>query len=153
MGLALGADVPLFIHGHSAVGTGVGDRLEPVALGRTHYVLVDAGFPVSTREVFAHPALRRDSKPLDPASARRGDGRNDCEPVVRALYPELDRMMRDLARWGDPRLTGTGSTVYLAMPDPDSAIRTADALKCRYNVRAVGGLDRSPVHMKLATAT
>ncbi len=40
LGCSLGADVPVFIRGHSAMATGVGERLDPVSLGQRHYILV-----------------------------------------------------------------------------------------------------------------
>ena len=51
--------------------------------------------------------------------------------------------MRDLGAWGQARISGTGSTIFLAFEDKTAAIDAASELKCRYNVRAVGGVDRS----------
>ncbi|MDX1380555.1 MAG: 4-(cytidine 5'-diphospho)-2-C-methyl-D-erythritol kinase, partial [Xanthomonadales bacterium] len=62
LGRELGADVPVFVHGHSAWAEGVGERLEPMALGERHYVLLFPGVTVSTAEVFAEPALPRDTR-------------------------------------------------------------------------------------------
>ena len=44
---------------------------------------------------------------------------------------------------GEPHMSGTGSTVFLSFNDKKAAISAARELKCRYNVRAVGGVDRS----------
>jgi 4-diphosphocytidyl-2C-methyl-D-erythritol kinase len=54
-------------------------------------------------------------------------------------------LLDDLQRWGQPRMTGTGSAVFLPMTSAEAAIATARQLKSRYNVRAVSGLDRSPL--------
>lgn len=153
LGLELGADVPVFIHGHSAMATGIGEVLEPVALGNRHYLLVMPEVRVSTAEVFSDSRLRRDSQPISEAEAVAGGGRNDCEPVARALRPELSRLIDALGRYGEPRMSGTGGAVFLAMPSREAAehaardLQTGAAgdLKCRYNVRAVGGLDHSPL--------
>jgi 4-diphosphocytidyl-2-C-methyl-D-erythritol kinase len=149
LGVALGADVPVFVHGHSALATGVGERLEPVRLGERHYVLVFPDFAISTREVFSDPGLKRDSTQLDSGQACSGAVGNDCETVVRQRWPDFDRLMIGLEKWGPARMTGTGSGIFIPMPDEKSAKTTANAMKNLYNVRAVSGIDRSPVHVKL----
>jgi 4-diphosphocytidyl-2-C-methyl-D-erythritol kinase len=143
LGLELGADVPLFVHGYSAFAQGRGEKLRKVALGRRYYVLIFPDFSISTAEVFAHPQLRRDSMPVDMSSTSLTAGRNDCEPAVFEMYPELKDIMQDLRAWGQPHISGTGSTIFLSFIDKKTAISAADELECRYNVRAVGGLDRS----------
>jgi len=149
LGLTLGADVPVFVHGRTALASGVGERLDTVSLGPRHYVLIFNKQQISTAQVFADPRLVRNSKPMGLPDALAGAGRNDCEAVARSMYPELDFVMKELEAWGEPRMTGTGSCVFLAMPDEKTAIRTAHEINCRYNVRAVRGLDRSPVHEML----
>jgi len=144
-GLELGADVPLFVHGHSALAEGKGEKLEPVALGLRYYVLIFPKVSISTAKVFNHPRLRRDSEPMDMASADLHPGRNDCEGVVMEMYPELKMFMHELQAWGHPRMSGTGSTFFLTFDDKKAAMDAASELKCRYNVRAVGGVDRSPL--------
>ena len=144
-GLELGADVPVFVHGHSALAEGKGEKLEPVALGLRYYVLIFPEISISTAQVFGHPRLRRDSEHIDMALADLQPGRNDCEAVVMEMYPELKMIMQELRAWGHPRMSGTGSTLFLSFDDKKAAIDTASELKCRYNVRAVGGVDRSPL--------
>jgi 4-diphosphocytidyl-2-C-methyl-D-erythritol kinase len=145
LGRRLGADVPLFVHGRSALAEGVGDRLRPVALGDRHYVLVLSPIAVSTASAFADPDLERDAPLLGLADALSGAGRNVFQPIMARRHPDLGDTLRELRRWGEPRLTGTGSCIFLSMPDEGAAKRTAQDLKCRYNVRAVRGLDWSPV--------
>jgi len=145
LGLELGADVPVFVRGRTALATGVGEKLLPVRLGERHYVLVFPGIAISTAEVFSDPELRRESAPLPLDRAVAGVDGNDCETLVRKRFPSFDRLMRELERWGPARMTGTGSGVFIPMPDADSANRTAERMKNLYNVRAVRGVDRSPV--------
>jgi len=149
LGRRLGADIPVFIHGHSAMAEGVGDVLEPVSLGRKHYVLVFPGISISTAQVFADPDLPRNSNRISLEHVLAGAGRNDCEGVVRQRFPALDRAMNVLSRWGDPLMTGTGSTIYIEMQDRKSAKSAAKAIKTLYNVRAVSGVDRSSLHEQL----
>ena len=145
VGLELGADVPVFVHGHSAWAEGRGEKLRAVALGQKYYVLIFPEFSISTAQVFRHPGLKRDSKPVDMMQTGLQAGRNDCEAVVMKMYPEMKSIMQDLGAWGQARMSGTGSTVFLTFGDEKAAISAAIELKCRYNVRAVAGVDRSPL--------
>jgi len=149
LGRRLGADIPVFIHGHSAMAEGVGDVLEPVSLGQRHYVLVFPGKSISTAQVFADPDLPRNSNRISLEQALAGAGRNDCEGVVRQRFPAFDRAMNVLGRWGDPLMTGTGSTIFIEMRDRKSAKSAAKAIKTLYNVRAVSGAERSSLHEQL----
>jgi 4-diphosphocytidyl-2-C-methyl-D-erythritol kinase len=146
IGLRLGADLPVFIRGRSALGTGVGDRLDPVELGERHYLLVVPEFSISTQAVFMDPDLPRNSPRLDLPQALSGDGRNDCEWVVKKRFPAFAGLLQELRKLGDARMTGTGSAIFIDMPDEKTAMSTAEEIKCRYNVRAVRGVDRSPLH-------
>lgn len=143
LGLELGADVPVFVHGHSACAQGRGEKLQPVTLGQRYYVLVFPELSISTASVFRHPALKRDSSPVDLSQVRLQPGRNDCEAAAMELFPELESIMQDLRSMGQPHMSGTGSTIFLSFDDKKTAISAASDLKCRYNARLVKGVDRS----------
>jgi 4-diphosphocytidyl-2-C-methyl-D-erythritol kinase len=149
LGAALGADVPVFVLGRSAMAEGIGERLEPVTLGRRYYVLVFPDFSVSTREVFSDAMLVRDSNPISLSEALAGGGRNDCEAVVMKRFPAFAHLLEALKEWGSPVMTGTGSGIFIPMNDRKSAMSAAKTMKTLYNVRAVRGVERSPVHKKL----
>jgi 4-diphosphocytidyl-2-C-methyl-D-erythritol kinase len=149
-GLQLGADVPVFVQGRSAWAQGRGEKLHPLVLGENHYVLVFPPFGISTAEVFQYPGLKRNTRPLQMTGTDCQAGENDCQAAAVELYPELGKIMLDLQAWGLPRMTGTGSTIFLALDSKKSAINTARELKCRYNVRAVGGVDRSTLLDRLS---
>ncbi|MCU0988405.1 MAG: 4-(cytidine 5'-diphospho)-2-C-methyl-D-erythritol kinase [Xanthomonadales bacterium] len=149
LGARLGADVPVFVNGRSAMATGIGERLQPVNIGRRHYVLVLPGLAISTAAIFADPELARDSTPISLADALAGRGRNDCEAVVRKRYPQMAAIMASLEHWGRPVMTGTGSAIFLPMESRERAIHATREMKTLYNVRAVTGLDCSPVHEML----
>jgi 4-diphosphocytidyl-2-C-methyl-D-erythritol kinase len=143
IGLELGADVPVFVNGHSAWAEGKGEKLKAVTLGRRYYVLVFPGINISTAEIFRHPALKRNSKPLAVSPRNYRPGGNDCEAVVLQLYPELRKLVSDLSAFGEPRMSGTGSTFFLSFDTKKTALGAASELECRYNVRPVRGVDRS----------
>lgn len=62
-----------------------------------------------------------DLTPYSPAITIRdfhaGRVRNDLEPVVRRLYPEVDNALKWLGNFGDARMTGSGACVFLAVAD------------------------------------
>lgn len=145
LGLSLGADVPLFVLGNSAFATGIGEQLEALELGDRHYVLVLMPLHVSTAEVFRHPQLQRDCAFLKMEDAMAA-AHNVCEKVVRSMHAEMACALDELASYGPARMTGTGSCIFLEMPDEDTAMKTTIQLNSLYNVRAVRGLDKSPVH-------
>jgi 4-diphosphocytidyl-2-C-methyl-D-erythritol kinase len=149
LGRTLGADVPVFIQGHSAMAAGIGDILEPVNLGERQYLLVFPGMTISTAQVFSDAELPRDSREISLAGALAGEGRNDCELVVRKRFPEFARVIEALREWGNPVMTGTGSAIFIAMNDRKSAKSAAKEMKTLYNVRAVRGVDRSTLRERL----
>lgn len=152
LGLQLGADVPLFVHGRTAWGEGRGERLTPMALGEQWYVLALPDLRIPTAEVFGAADLKRDTQPLAPADYRFDQTRNDCEPVVLARHPGLRELVAELSNWGVPRMTGTGSAFFFRVADEAAAQEITHALKSRYNVRAVRGVDVSALSEKLARA-
>jgi 4-diphosphocytidyl-2-C-methyl-D-erythritol kinase len=152
LALSLGADVPVFVQGHTAFASGIGEKLQLVDLGKRHYLLVFNPLHISTGEIFRHPDLARNAPPVSLATALADHVGNDCEAVVCKLYPQFARFLEELRRWGNPRMTGTGSCAFLAMPDESAAKTAAREMECRYNVRAVRGLDSSPLHGMLGLA-
>ncbi|MCH8553009.1 MAG: 4-(cytidine 5'-diphospho)-2-C-methyl-D-erythritol kinase [Natronospirillum sp.] len=153
LGRQLGADVPVFVRGHSAWAEGIGERLQPVELPEHWFVVCHPGISVSTAEVFGNPGLTRNSQITTIRSALRGDGRNDCEPVVRQRYPEIRSMLDTMSAFGPARLTGTGACGFITLPDEGAARRAESALRARYATFAAPGLNRSPVLDRLAALT
>ncbi len=152
IGLELGADVPVFVLGRSAYAEGRGEQLRAVSLGQPFYVLVFPHLAISTAEVFRHPELKRNSRRLDWSELKNTRMRNDCLDVVLRLYPELENLVNDLQEYGEPRMSGTGSTFFLQFDSKNAAIKAASNLKCRYNVRVVGGVDVSPLLDRLSVS-
>ena len=121
LGLKLGADVPVFVRGHAAWAEGVGEVLTPAEPPERWVVVLAPAVNVSTAEVFAVYDRELDLTPYSPAITIRdfhaGRGRNDLEPVVRRLYPEVDNALKWLGNFGDARMTGSGACVFLPVAD------------------------------------
>jgi 4-diphosphocytidyl-2-C-methyl-D-erythritol kinase len=124
LGLKIGADVPVFVHGHAAWAEGVGEMLTPVEPPERWVVVLIPAVSVSTAQVFAAYDNELDLTPYSPAITIRdfhaGRGRNDLEPVVRRLYPEVDNALKWLGYFGDARMTGSGACVFLPVADEAS---------------------------------
>ena len=113
MGRTLGADVPVFIEGHSAWAEGIGEQLTAVTLPCWDYLIVKPPVSIATREIFQAEELTLDTPAITIATFFEGRYRNDCEAVVLGRYPEVQEVFEALAPHGRPRLTGTGSCVFL----------------------------------------
>ena len=74
-----------------------------------------------------------------------GRAGNDCEAVVRALYPPVDAALRWLSRHGDARMTGTGASVFAPFSDRAQAQRCLDSLPGGWHGFVARGMNRSAV--------
>jgi 4-diphosphocytidyl-2-C-methyl-D-erythritol kinase len=119
LGLRLGADVPVFVHGRAAWAEGVGEVLTPAEPEERWVVVLAPPVAVSTAAVFAAWDREFDLTPPGPAITIRdfhaGRTRNDLAPLVRRLYPEVDKALTWLGNFGDARMTGSGACVFLAV--------------------------------------
>lgn len=152
LGLALGADVPVFVHGHSAWAEGIGERLTPVELDTPWFVVLHPGVTVSTPAVFGAPQLTRHTPPITMARALQGGAaswRNDCEPTVRALYPEVAHALDWLAARAPSMLTGTGACVFARLGSEARADRVLAEVPEGWQAFKARGLNRSPLHAAL----
>ncbi|MEO8314016.1 MAG: 4-(cytidine 5'-diphospho)-2-C-methyl-D-erythritol kinase [Pseudomonadota bacterium] len=143
LGLALGSDVPVFVHGHTAFASGRGEVLEPVETPARWFVVVRPQVMIATRDVFRAQQLTRDTPPLRIRALPADGGRNDCEQVVRAHYPEVAAVLEKLAPHG-ARLTGTGACVFVALESRAAAEAITAALPREWHSWIVRGLSRAP---------
>ncbi|MBR9905822.1 MAG: 4-(cytidine 5'-diphospho)-2-C-methyl-D-erythritol kinase [Gammaproteobacteria bacterium] len=149
LGLELGADVPVFVHGHSAWAEGVGEQLTAVTLDTPWFVIIHPGISVSTPAVFHDPQLTRDSRPITMARALQGGApgwRNDCEAVVKERYPPVAEALHWLAQHAPSRLTGTGACLFAAFETQQAAQATAQLAGQRWPTWVARGLNTSPLH-------
>ena len=121
LGLTLGADVPFFMGGHNAWVEGIGEKITPIQLPESRFVVVKPNAGLETAKIFRHPELQRATETatmpvfaVDPY----GFGRNDLQPVAQALCPEITEALQWLGSFGlSPRMTGSGSAVFAKLPD------------------------------------
>ena len=146
LALSLGADVPFFLHGSNAWVEGMGERMTPIDLPAADFLVLKPEAGLSTQDIFASPALKRDTETATIAGFAAsidgpvfGFGRNDLQPVALGLCPQLGQSLEWLAARGlQGRMTGSGSAVF-AHVQHDAVIPDAPGCwkvrKCR-NLRA-----------------
>ena len=148
--LELGADIPLFVHGRSAWGEGVGELLTPLELPERYYAIVFPGVGISTAEVFQASELTRKTPKTTIRAFLKAGGHNDCEPVVAGRSPEVRQALAWLSKRGGARLTGTGSCVFAGFASRGAAEVALADLPKKWRGFVARGLDRSPLQERLA---
>jgi len=176
LGLKLGADVPLFVRGYSALVRGIGERLTPLPLPARWFLVLVPNVRSLTADIFAHPDLQRDNPALfadldtplltSPAAIRKIRARadrhaqNDCQAVVEQMHPpvaQARRMLTAVADGGRVGMTGTGCGLFAEFPEQGAAQQALHRLQERWaqqgeqpaQMRIAAGIDRSPVHAQL----
>ena len=148
IGASLGADVPFFLTGGTALGTGRGTDIHTLAdLPPRHLLLITPDVNVSTAEAYKSlnaPAL---TKPLSPANltvsrvqaeisgSLHAMLENDFERVVYRLYPQIERARSSLvaAGAGKALLSGSGASVFALFDSPEERERVSGRLQVETN--------------------
>jgi 4-diphosphocytidyl-2-C-methyl-D-erythritol kinase len=146
LGLALGADVPVFVRGRAAFAEGVGEQLTPVSPEEPWYLVLAPQVSVSTAEIFSDPELTRDTPAIRVRSLPEGGGHNDCQPVVEKRYSEVRNALKWLNNFVQARMTGTGACVFGSFPNRDEADRVSRQLPATLPSFIARGCNRSPLH-------
>jgi len=153
LGLSLGADIPVFVMGQSAWVEGIGEQITPTQIPQKHFVVVAPNCHVSTVKIFTHKGLTRDSSIIKVRLALEGQANNDCEALVRELYPEVDRAMNWLSQYQPAHLTGTGSCIYAEFPTLEDARAIVDMLPAELSGIVCSGCNTSPLYRAIEEQT
>lgn len=139
MGAGLGADVPFFVFGKTAVASGIGDRLKPVeGVPRLSFILINPDFEISTGKIYENLRLGLTKEPIKYRMPRfittshivKGLC-NDLEQVSLRLYPVLSKIKGLLTANGalGSLMSGSGPTVFGIFRNDDDAIKAEIRLK------------------------
>lgn len=150
LGLRLGADVPVFIHGLAAWAEGVGEILTPVTPPEAWFLVLVPPVSVSTADIFSDVELTRNTPRKKIPDLLAGGGRNDCEAVVRHRYPEVAAALDWLNAFSPARMTGTGGCVFAAFDTEAEARTVAGQLPDELSGFVARGVNRSPLLAALA---
>ena len=152
IGLTLGADVPVFVRGHAAFGEGVGEKLTNANPPEDWFVIIKPACNINTGKIFSEQGLTRNTPRIRIAPAFEGDAsryRNDCEDVVRKLYPEVNQSLEWLSQFGPARLTGTGACIFGRFPTESAARIIWESKPSGVTGFVAKGVNSSPLHKKL----
>lgn len=149
-GEQLGADVPFFVYGQNAWVEGIGEQITPLELAENDYIILKPDCFISTQALFAEKNLTRDTPSYIFSDYQRQPQQfvNNFQPIVSQLYPEVKNALDYLEQFGQAKLTGTGSCVFVAinrqMVDVQEILNYAPC-----QAYAVRSLKSSPVHQYL----
>ena len=149
LGAELGADVPVFVGAHTAWAEGIGEILTPIELPERWYLILVPDCHVSTAQIFSHRQLTRNSIPIKMAAFFEGDSRNDCQSLVRRLYPEVDKSLNILDKFGEARLTGTGACTFISFDNAAQARKAREQLPGEVTSVLARGVNISPLPLDL----
>jgi 4-diphosphocytidyl-2-C-methyl-D-erythritol kinase len=154
IGLSLGADVPVFVRGHSAWAEGVGETLTPMQLPPRTYVILDPRVHVSTAAFFQEPELTRNSPRMTISDFLTGTrAANAFAPLARVRYPQVAAAMDWLGQYGEARLSGSGGCVFVAMDSAEAAAAVVRDCAPQFTAYSAQGVNRSPLHEALDVFT
>jgi len=151
MGLSLGADVPVFVHGFSAFAEGVGDKLSPVSPPENWYLVLIPPVHISTKEIFLNPQLTRDCSAIKICDLSRHEWRNVCTDVVVENYPEVSQAIDILSKYSKACMSGTGASVFAAFDTKAQANTVLQQIRLNstvgsWNCFVARGLNQSPLY-------
>ena len=137
----LGADVPFFLSGGTALGLGRGDEIYSLAdLPRHWVVLLIPGFGVATVDAYGWydaerdpargPMVREAQYVPGPWPSRAAQMINDLEAPIARHHPEIEQMKTALRRAGAlaAAMSGSGSTVFGLFQKRKDAVLAVDRL-------------------------
>lgn len=147
IGVSLGADVPVFVHGRAAWAEGVGEHLTPVDLPEPWYVVIHPPVHVSTAALFAAPELTRDVRPITIRDYFAGRADNVFESLVKIRYPAVAQALEWLTHNSgrQARMTGTGGCVFVDLEQESQARALVQKVPDAWQAFCAKGLNRSPL--------
>jgi len=89
--------------------------------------------------------LTRNSPAIKMAAFFEGDSRNDCQQLVRCLYPEVDNALKILENFGEARLTGTGACVFASFGTAAEARAAQRQMPREWTSIVARGINESPI--------
>lgn len=146
----LGADVPVFVNGHSAFAEGIGEKLQNTQITPSYYLVATPNVHISTQAVFTHSDLPRNTARMNMQDYKFDLTQNDCEKLVCNLQPEVANLLNRLLHYAPSRMTGTGASVFAKFDSIEAANEVVPFLPNGVTAFVAKGVDVSPLHNKLA---
>lgn len=146
LGLRLGADVPVFIHGQNTFAEGIGETFTDVHLPAASYLVLHPAVNVPTGAIFGAPELQRNTPSIAPVAWRYGEGHNDLEPVACGKFSAVAEHLAWLRQFvPQAMMTGSGACVFAAFADRSAAESTLAKLPAQMTGWIADGLPEHPL--------
>jgi len=143
----LGADVPFFVFGETALARGIGERLAAMTMPTTWLTLAFPAARVATADIFAAPELTRSTPSAKIDVFSEGYGRNDLAGACCARHPDVAGALAALTKVSPrARMTGSGACVFAPFAREAEARSAARGLPAGLASRVVRTLARHPLH-------
>ncbi|WP_253377529.1 4-(cytidine 5'-diphospho)-2-C-methyl-D-erythritol kinase [unidentified bacterial endosymbiont] len=153
LGLTLGADVPVFIHGHAAFAEGVGEILTAVEPEEKWYLVAQPGVSIPTPVIFKDPDLKRDTPARSIETLLNCEFSNDCEDIARKRFREVDAVLSWLLEYAPSRLTGTGACVFAEFDTESAARQVLEQAPVWLHGFVARGVNTSPLQQAILAQT
>jgi 4-diphosphocytidyl-2-C-methyl-D-erythritol kinase len=141
IGLKLGADVPVFVHGFAAFAEGIGEQLTPVEIEQPWYLVITPHVHVSTAEIFRDLELTRDCPTIKIRDLPASGWENVCLPVVVKHYPQVKEAMEVLGQHAKARMSGTGASVFAPFGSENEAREVCSKLPKTWDMFVAKGVN------------
>lgn len=142
----LGADVPVFVKGHAAFAQGIGNKLVPINPAEKWYLVAHPGINIATQQIFNDLELKRNSIKRPLSELLKGPYANDCEPIARKRFPEVEELISWLLEYTSSRLTGTGACVFAEFETEVAARKVLHKAPEWVQGFVAKGVNHSPLH-------
>ncbi|QOV71264.1 4-(cytidine 5'-diphospho)-2-C-methyl-D-erythritol kinase [Citrobacter sp. BDA59-3] len=150
LGLALGADVPVFVRGHAAFAEGIGEILTPVEPEEKWYLVAHPGVSIPTPTIFRDPELPRNTPKRSIETLLKCEFSNDCEVIARKRFRKVDEALTWLLEYAPSRLTGTGACVFAEFDTESAALQALEQAPAWLRGFVARGVNLSPLASALA---
>ena len=150
LGLTLGADVPIFIHGYAAFAQGIGEQLTPASPKTYWYLISKPNCSISTQSVFTSKDLTRDTPSIRYSDDNIENYHNDCQTWVIKHYPEVAKLLAWLIEYAPSQMTGTGACIFSRFSSKKEACYVQSLLPTGIESFVAEGLNQSPLHAAIA---
>ena len=149
LGLTLGADVPIFVHGHAAFAEGVGEKITYCEPAEKWFVVLKPDDSISTAAIFQDSNLPRNTPKKSLEQLLSEPYVNDCEKVVINHYSNVEKALNWLLQYAPARLTGTGACVFAEFDNEAEAQAVFRQKTEEFFGFVAKGLNVSPLHAML----
>ncbi|CDG17700.1 4-(cytidine 5'-diphospho)-2-C-methyl-D-erythritol kinase [Xenorhabdus doucetiae] len=146
LGVSLGADVPVFVKGHAAFAEGIGEKLQPASPEEKWFLVAHPGIEIATPTIFTDPELKRNSPIRALGALLQAPFANDCEPIARKRFREVEQLLLWLLEYAPSRLTGTGACVFGEFESEASARKVLNQAPEWMQGFVARGVNISPLH-------